>query len=196
MAAKVTRAASASPAITQPCAEPMVPSVAALTRHQATAAAPASARNQRTGPVPGCSARQQPSVAKAVGSGASSHTHACRPTYIAVLGDASTEDLIKGTKRGVLLTRTWYIRLVDPQTMLLTGLTRDGTFYIEDGEIKYPVKNFRFNESPVIMLNNIEALGKSVRLAGGGGGGGGGLLLKVPSMKVRDFTFTSLSDAV
>jgi len=111
-------------------------------------------------------------------------------------GDASTEDLIKGTKRGVLLTRTWYIRLVDPQTMLLTGLTRDGTFYIEDGEIKYPVKNFRFNESPVIMLNNIEALGKSVRLAGGGGGGGGGLLLKVPSMKVRDFTFTSLSDAV
>ena len=111
-------------------------------------------------------------------------------------GEASTEELIKQTKRGVLLTRTWYIRLVDPQTMLLTGLTRDGTFYIEDGEVKYPVKNFRFNESPVIMLNNIEALGKSVRLAGGGGGGGGGLLLKVPSMKVRDFTFTSLSDAV
>ena len=54
--------------------------------------------------------------------------------------------------------------MVDPQTVLLTGLTRDGTFYIENGEIKYPIKNFRFNESPVIMLNNIEELGKPVRV--------------------------------
>ena len=63
-------------------------------------------------------------------------------------------------KRGVLVTRMWYIREVDPQTILYTGLTRDGTFYVEDGEIKYAIKNFRFNESPVIMLNNIEAMGK------------------------------------
>ena len=107
-------------------------------------------------------------------------------------GTASTDELVKSTKRGVLVSRTWYIRLVDPQTMLLTGLTRDGTFYIENGEIKYPIKNFRFNESPVIMLNNIEELGKAVRLAPDESP----FLMKVPPMKIRDFTFTSLSDAV
>ncbi|RZM29835.1 MAG: TldD/PmbA family protein, partial [Pedobacter sp.] len=66
-------------------------------------------------------------------------------------GTKSLEELIKGTEKGILVTRLWYIRTVDPQTLLLTGLTRDGTFYIENGEIKFPVKNFRFNESPVIM---------------------------------------------
>ncbi|MBD8525370.1 TldD/PmbA family protein [Pseudomarimonas arenosa] len=107
-------------------------------------------------------------------------------------GTASTDEMVKSTKKGILVTRTWYIRLVDPQTMLLTGLTRDGTFYIEDGEIKYPIKNFRFNESPVIMLNNIEELGKSVRL----NPDESPFIMKVPPMKIRDFTFTSLSDAV
>ena len=101
-------------------------------------------------------------------------------------GDASLEDLIKGTKKGILVTRLWYIRTVDPQTLLYTGLTRDGTFYIENGQIKHPVKNFRFNESPVIMLNNLEALGQQVRINGN----------LIPYMKIRDFTFTSLSDAV
>ncbi len=101
-------------------------------------------------------------------------------------GDASLEDLIKDTRRGVLVTRLWYIRSVDPQTLLYTGLTRDGTFYIENGKIMYPVKNFRFNESPIIMLNNLEALGQQVRINGS----------LIPYMKVRDFTFTSLSDAV
>ena len=72
------------------------------------------------------------------------------------------EDMIKNTRRGVLVTRLWYIRTLDPQTLLYTGLTRDGTFYIENGEIKYPIKNFRFNESPIVMLNNIEGLGKKV----------------------------------
>jgi predicted Zn-dependent protease len=101
-------------------------------------------------------------------------------------GTQSLEELIKGTEKGILVTRFWYIRSVDPQTLLLTGLTRDGTFYIENGEIKFPVKNFRFNESPVIMLNNVEALGKPVR--------SGNVI--IPPMKIRDFTFTSLSDAV
>lgn len=101
-------------------------------------------------------------------------------------GEGSLEDLIKETERGILVTRFWYIRMVDPQTLLLTGLTRDGTFYIENGQIKYPLKNFRFNESPVIMLNNVEALGKPVR--------SGNMI--IPPMKIRDFTFTSLSDAV
>jgi len=100
--------------------------------------------------------------------------------------NASLEDLIKDTKRGILVTRLWYIREVDPQTLLYTGLTRDGTFYIENGKIKYPIKNLRFNESPVIMLNNLEALGKPMRM----------LSNLVPPIKVRDFTFTSLSDAV
>ncbi|MGN0858293.1 MAG: metallopeptidase TldD-related protein, partial [Stenotrophomonas sp.] len=73
-----------------------------------------------------------------------------------------------------------------------TGLTRDGTFYIENGQIKHPVKNFRFNESPVIMLNNIDELGKPVRVAGDESR----YVMVIPPMKLRDFTFTSLSDAV
>ena len=107
-------------------------------------------------------------------------------------GDKSTADLVRGTQKGVLVTRTWYIRMVDPQTVLLTGLTRDGTFYIENGEIKYPVKNFRFNESPVIMLNNIEELGKPIRVQGDESN----IIMMIPPMKLRDFNFTSLSDAV
>jgi predicted Zn-dependent protease len=107
-------------------------------------------------------------------------------------GTKSTGELVKSTQKGILVTRTWYIRMVDPQTVLLTGLTRDGTFYIENGEIKYPVKNFRFNESPVIMLNNIEELGKPVRVAGDESA----FVMMIPPMKLRDFTFTSLSDAV
>jgi len=106
--------------------------------------------------------------------------------YIMEGGNESLEDLIKGTKRGILVTRFWYIRSVDQQTLLNTGLTRDGTFYIENGKIMYPVKNFRFNESPVIMLNNLDALGKPQRISGN----------LIPPMRIRDFTFTSLSDAV
>lgn len=105
---------------------------------------------------------------------------------IMVGGSASTEELIKSTKKGILITRLWYIRAVDPQTLLYTGLTRDGTFYIENGEIKYPIKNMRFNESPIIMLNNLEELGQQQRIDGN----------LIPVMKIRDFTFTSLSDAV
>ncbi len=104
----------------------------------------------------------------------------------------TTAELIANTKRGVLVTRTWYIRLVDPQSVLLTGLTRDGTFYIENGKIAYPVKNFRFNESPVTMLNNIEEIGKPVVIAGDEVP----YQMLIPPMKVRDFNFTSLSDAV
>jgi predicted Zn-dependent protease len=107
-------------------------------------------------------------------------------------GDKSTMDLVKSTEKGVLVTRTWYIRMVDPQTVLLTGLTRDGTFYIENGEIKYPIKNFRFNESPVIMLNNVEEFGQPERIADEESP----FIMMIPAMKVRDFTFTSLSDAV
>ena len=107
-------------------------------------------------------------------------------------GTASLEDMIRDTRRGILVTRFWYIRAVDPQTLLYTGLTRDGTFYIENGKIMYPVKNFRFNESPIIMLNNLETLGKQERAVTSEGNPNG----LIPSMKIRDFTFTSLSDAI
>lgn len=106
--------------------------------------------------------------------------------FIMLGGTQSLADLIKGTEKGILVTRFWYIRAVDPQTLLYTGLTRDGTFYIEKGQIKYPIKNFRFNESPVIMLNNLEAMGAPVRVNGS----------LIPPLKIRDFTFSSLSDAV
>jgi len=106
-------------------------------------------------------------------------------------GTGTTEDLIKDTKRGILVTRTWYIRPVDPQTVLVTGLTRDGTFFIEDGKISFPIKNMRFNESPVIMLNNLEAMAAPQRIAGEGVNE-----VMVPPMRIRDFTFSSLSDAV
>jgi len=105
---------------------------------------------------------------------------------IMVGGDASLEDMIRDTRRGILVTRFWYIRSVDPQTLLYTGLTRDGTFFIEDGRIRYPIKNMRFNESPVIMLNNLETLGVPQRVGNS----------MIPPIKVRDFTFTSLSDAI
>ena len=109
---------------------------------------------------------------------------------IMVGGDKTQDELIANTERGILVSRLWYIRALDPQTQLYTGLTRDGTFYIEDGEIKYPVKNFRFNESPVIMLNNLEELGVGQRV------NVFGVRVVMPSMKVREFTFSSLSDAV
>ena len=106
--------------------------------------------------------------------------------FIMAGGTQSTAELIKGTAKGILVTRLWYIREVDPQTLLYTGLTRDGTFYIENGVINFPIKNPRFNESPIIMLNNIEAIGRPQRLAG----------CMIPPLKIRDFTFTSLSDAI
>ena len=107
-------------------------------------------------------------------------------------GNQSVEDMIKTTERGILVSRLWYIRMVDQQTLLLTGLTRDGTFYIENGKIKYPVMNFRFNESPVIMLNNIEALGKPERSVDVESYRS----FLIPPMKIREFNFTSTSEAV
>jgi predicted Zn-dependent protease len=115
------------------------------------------------------------------------------PTSIKMLGGtASLEDMIAATERGVLVTRLWYLRQVDPRTLLYTGLTRDGTFLIEDGRISRAIQNFRFNESPLFMLNNLDALGAAVRLAGTEAGGD----VVMPAIKVRDFNFTSLSEAV
>jgi predicted Zn-dependent protease len=107
-------------------------------------------------------------------------------------GSKSLEELIASTKKGVVVTRTWYIRMVDPQSLLLTGLTRDGTFYVENGKIKYPIKNFRFNESPITMLNNVDELGRPTVI----GPDEVPFQMVIPPMRIRDFNFTSLSDAV
>jgi predicted Zn-dependent protease len=110
-------------------------------------------------------------------------------------GDASMDAMIASTERGLLLTRFWYIRGVDPRTILFTGLTRDGTFLIEDGRVTTPVKNMRWNESPIFMLNNIEMMGAPVRVSPSESSGLASATV-VPPLKVRDFNFTSLSDAV
>jgi predicted Zn-dependent protease len=116
------------------------------------------------------------------------------PTSLTMTGGTtSTADMIKQTKRGLLITRFWYIREVDPQTVLLTGLTRDGVFLIEDGEITKPACNFRFNESPVAMLNKVVALGPSVRAYGEESIG---LPIAVPTLLVNEFTLSSVSNAV
>jgi predicted Zn-dependent protease len=105
------------------------------------------------------------------------------------------DDLIRSTERGLLVTRFWYLRPVDQRTILYTGLTRDGTFLIENGKVTKPVKNMRFNDSPIFMLNNLEAMGAPVRVSASEGGEPG-QAIAVPPIKVRDFSFTSLSDAV
>ncbi len=115
------------------------------------------------------------------------------PSSLKMTGGTQTLDaLIKSTERGVLVTRLWYLREVDPRTILYTGLTRDGTFLIENGKLTKALRNFRFNESPLFMLNNLEAIGRAERLAGTEQGGD----VVMPSLKVRDFNFTSLSEAV
>lgn len=110
-------------------------------------------------------------------------------------GDGSIEDLIAGTERGILVTRFWYIRPVDPRTVLYTGLTRDGTFLIEKGKITKAVKNFRFNESPIFMLNNLEAMSRAIRVSASESGNTGQPIV-APAIRTREFSFTSLSDAI
>jgi predicted Zn-dependent protease len=102
-------------------------------------------------------------------------------------GTKTTDELIAGTQRGILVTRFWYIRFLDPRTVLLTGLTRDGTFLIENGKITRSLKNFRWNESPLFLLNKIDEIGRAERTASG---------QVMPAIRARDFNFTSLSDAV
>lgn len=110
-------------------------------------------------------------------------------------GPTSLADMIRDTERGVLVTRFWYIRAVDPRTILYTGLTRDGTFLVENGKVTRPIKNFRFNESPMFFLNNLQAIGPTIRINSSESLGAGGAVY-MPPIKVRDFTFSSLSDAV
>lgn len=107
--------------------------------------------------------------------------------------DRTLNDLIASTDYGVLVTRFWYIRGVDPKQILLTGLTRDGVFLIEDGKITKPLKNFRFNESPMNVLNNIMDMSANKRSVGSETGRS---KIVVPDIKVKDFNFSSISDAI
>jgi predicted Zn-dependent protease len=102
-------------------------------------------------------------------------------------GTKTTDELIAGTQRGILVTHFFYIRSLDPRTVLLTGLTRDGTFLIENGKITRSLKNFRWNESPLFLLRKIDEIGRAERTAAG---------QVMPSIRAKDFNFTSLSDAV
>jgi len=97
-------------------------------------------------------------------------------------------EMISSTERGILVTRLWYIREVDPYEKILTGMTRDGTFYVEDGKIRYGVRNFRFNESLIHMLSNVEEMGTPVRASGEES-----FDMVVPAMKVNDFNFTEVT---
>jgi predicted Zn-dependent protease len=110
-------------------------------------------------------------------------------------GDATLEDMIRSIRRGVLITRFWYIRGLNPRVMSFTGLTRDGTFLIENGKIARPVTNFRFNQSIAELLANVELLGPSARVAADESGEAGTPVV-VPALKVKEFTLASVSDAI
>jgi predicted Zn-dependent protease len=109
---------------------------------------------------------------------------------------SSLQDMIQSMSRGLLVSRFWYIRFVDPRTALFTGLTRDGLWYIENGKIQYPVRNFRFNQSILELLapGNVEMIGPSERISSSEGQGRGASL--TPAIKVKQFHFSSQSEAV
>jgi len=108
-----------------------------------------------------------------------------KATNVVVMGGQNKlEDMIRQTERGLLISRFWYNRLVDPMQVIVTGMTRDGTFLIEEGEIRWAVKNLRFNQSLLEMLMNIQALGPSIKIEG----------MIVPPMKIKDFSFTSTTE--
>ena len=107
--------------------------------------------------------------------------------------DKTLDEMIASSDKAILVTRFWYIRSVDPRTVLLTGLTRDGVFEISNGKITAAVKNFRFNDSPVNVLKNVIEIGKAENAVGGETGD---LQMYVPPLKVKDFYFSSLSDAI
>jgi predicted Zn-dependent protease len=111
------------------------------------------------------------------------------PVNIVIAGaESSVEEMIAATEHGILVTRFWYIREVDPYEKIFTGMTRDGTFRIEGGRVTGGVRNFRFNVGLMEMLSNVEALSPPLRASGEEAGD-----MVVPAMKVRDFNFTEVT---
>jgi len=103
-------------------------------------------------------------------------------------GKSSLEEMIASTDRGLLVTRLWYIREVDPYEKIMTGMTRDGLFLVEKGRVTSAVRNFRFNQSILEMLRNVESLGPAVRATGEES-----FEMVVPAMKIRDFHFSEVT---
>ena len=103
-------------------------------------------------------------------------------------GKASVDEMVRSTGRGILVTRLWYIREVDPYEKVLTGMTRDGTFLVQDGKVAGGIRNFRFNQGILEMLSNVELMGPAVRSAGEES-----FEMVVPPMKVRDFHFSEVT---
>jgi predicted Zn-dependent protease len=98
------------------------------------------------------------------------------------------EQMIASTERGVLVTRLWYIREVDPYEKIVTGMTRDGTFLVENGRVRQGIRNFRFNQSLLQMLSSVEAMSLPIRASGEES-----MDMVVPAMKIRDFNFTEVT---
>jgi len=103
-------------------------------------------------------------------------------------GDSSIESMVASAERGLLVTRLWYIREVDPYEKIMTGMTRDGLFLVENGRVTGAARNFRFNQSLIEMLKNVELLGPAVRATGEEA-----FEMVVPAMKVRDFHFSEVT---
>jgi len=103
-------------------------------------------------------------------------------------GSASLDEMIASTDRGVLVTRLWYIREVDPYEKIMTGMTRDGTFLVEDGEVTAGVRNFRFNQGLMEMLSKVVDLGPAVRASGEET-----FDMVAPAMRIHDFNFTEVT---
>ncbi len=103
-------------------------------------------------------------------------------------GDSSLEKMVASTERGLLVTRLWYIREVDPYEKVMTGMTRDGLFLVENGRVTGAVRNFRFNQSLIEMLKNVELMSPAVRATGEES-----FEMVVPAMKIRDFHFSEVT---
>ena len=104
-------------------------------------------------------------------------------------GDATIEEMIESTKRGVYVSRFWYTRPVHPLNVVVTGMTRDGTFLIEDGKITSPIKNLRFTQSYLEAMNRVEAIGKDSMLHQAIAG-----VSRVPALKIAKWSFTGVSE--
>jgi len=100
-------------------------------------------------------------------------------------GESSLDEMISGSKKAILVNRFHYTRVAEPMKVVITGMTRDGTFLVEDGEIKHPIKNLRFTQSYLEAMNNVEAIGSALKIQGSYVGS-----VTVPALKIRDFNFT------
>ena len=103
-------------------------------------------------------------------------------------GNSSVQEMVRSTERGLLVTRLWYIREVDPYEKVMTGMTRDGLYLVEKGKVTGAARNFRFNQSVLQMLRNVELMSPAIRATGEES-----FEMVVPAMKVRDFHFSEVT---